>query len=96
MEAAILHAAQERKEEEEEEQIAIANIGIGIEIGIGIGREAVESQSQSQPLKNNSPPPPILAVCGSLFASSEARECLFDMDSSLFEEWDWVRFQDAP
>jgi len=89
MEAAILHAAQERKEEEvEEEQIAIANIGIGIR------REAVESQSQ--PLKNNSPPPPILAVCGSLFASSEARECLFDMDSSLFEEWDWVRFQDAP
>ena len=37
---------------------------------------------------------PIIAVCGSLFASSEARECLFDMDESLFQSWDWVRYQD--
>jgi hypothetical protein len=37
---------------------------------------------------------PVIAVCGSLFAAAEAREALFAMEPSLFNEADWVRMQD--
>lgn len=36
----------------------------------------------------------VIAVCGSLFAAAEAREALFALEPTLFNELDWVRMQD--
>ena len=38
--------------------------------------------------------PPILAICGSLFVTAEAREKIFELYPELFSLTDWVRSMD--
>ena len=38
----------------------------------------------------------VVAVCGSLFAASDAREALYSRHPGLFREDDWVRTSDPP
>jgi len=40
--------------------------------------------------------PVVIAVCGSLFVASDAREALYRLAPELFGEKDWVRFADPP
>ncbi len=59
----------------------------------GIAEEA-RTRSPSKQGCDSTSEAPVIAVCGSLFASAEARECLYKFDPNLFKDWDWVRFQD--